>query len=244
MAIREKFGQAVIGSVIEDVTPALIQIHRPDINLVSAYRPQHPAMEHYLRGLDIEGRYMQPTSENLHPEYGREPAFLSYSAGDDSLTIRGDIPEGAGRTQFLDHMKEGAQIFSQLTGFEDVQVMWRVLGETKKGLVFHVDNDVTLRGLETIMGKNRTLWLPDQSVDLNNFECHYDERGKANGNWLRTAFKDHTKLEQVDHYHMSIHKGSAFSNPLFHTAAGQCPELNMKPGTRSILTYDQAVTQP
>lgn len=113
------------------------------------------------------------------------------------------------------------------------------MGEANKGLVCHVDNNTTLRGLETIMGNNRTLWLPDQCVDLNNFQCQYDEQGKANSNWLQTSFKDHAKLEEVDHHHMSIHKGSAFSNPLFHAAAGLCPELAMKPGTRSILTYDQ-----
>ena len=120
MAIKEKFGQAVIGLAIEDAEQTLIQIHRPEINLVSTYRAQDPAIEHYLRGLDIEGRYMRPTPEDPYPEYGIEPAFLYYSTGDDRLTISGDIPKGAGRTQFLDHIKEGARIYSRVTGFEDV----------------------------------------------------------------------------------------------------------------------------
>ena len=240
MAITTKFGQAVIGSAEDDAVQTLIQIHRPDINVVSAYRPQDPAIEKYLLGLDIENRYMQPTEEDRHPEYGVSPAFFFYCARTDELSINADLPEGEGRDVFLKHLKAGAALYSDVTGFDDVQVMWRVIGQSKAGLVCHIDNDVTLRGLETILGANRTLWLPDQAIDWNQFRCEYDHHGKLTGNGLCATFKEHSQLEEIDHHHMSIHKGGAFSNPLMHTAAGLCPELKMNPGTRSIVTYDHA----
>ncbi len=243
MAITEKFGQAVIGSAAEDIESALIQIHRSEINVASAYRSQDSAIEGYLRGLDIENRYMRPTENERYPKYGVEPAFFFYNSGTDELFINGDdsrVPEGVGRDQFLNHIKGSARIFSHVTGFEEVQAMWRVLGETKDGLLCHIDNDVTLRGLETLLGDARTLWLPDQHIDWNKFVCGYDEQGRMNTNHLSSDFKDRVRLEQIERHHMSIHKGGAFSNPLVHSSPGVCPELNMYPGTRSILTYDQA----
>lgn len=240
MAIREKFGQAVIGTEAGDIEQALIQIHRPEINLASAYRVQDPAIEHYLRGLDIERRYMTPTAEDPHPEYGIEPAFFYYNVRSKELQIVGDVPEGAGRTQFLDHITSGLDLYSHVTGFEDVRSMWRLQGQEKRGILCHTDNQVTLRGLETILGDARTLWLPDDYIDWNKYECEYDDQGGMTSNRLGTDFKDHARLEQVEKHHMSIHKGSAFANPLMHAASGLCPELNMRPGTRGILTYDQA----
>ncbi len=240
VAISEKFEQAVIGTQAGDIEQTLIQIHRPEINLASAYRVQDPAIEHYLRGLDIEHRYMIPTAENPHPQYGIEPASFEYDARSDRLAIIGDVPEGDGRTPFFDHAASGARLFSRATGFDRVAVVWRVLGQEKRDLLCHIDNQVSLRGLETILGEAQTLWLPDRHVDRRNHQCTYDDRGGMISNRLRTTFEDHARMEQIGKHHMSIHKGGAFANPLFHTAAGLCPELNMRPGTRSILIYDQA----
>lgn len=159
MAIKEKFGQAVIGSAVEDAEQTLIQIHRPEINIVSAYRSQDPAIEHYLHGLDIENRYMRPTEDNPNPEYGVVPAFFYYKAHEHELVIgSGDVPNGEGREQFLSHLKNGARIYSQVTGFDDVQVMWRVLGEAKEGLVCHMGINY-IRLSKTMCGLSRLIGI-------------------------------------------------------------------------------------
>lgn len=145
-----------------------------------------------------------------------------------------------GYDSFMGDLQKRAEFFSKVSGYDEVQIMVRVLSATKNNLVVHIDNDTGLRGLETLKGDVNTLWLPDRHVDISHHECYYDEAGKLDGNFLRTAFEDLARLQQVEKHHMTIHKGGDFSNPLYHTAPGYSPELKMYPGTRVLATFDRA----
>lgn len=76
MAIKEKYDQAVIGSASEDLEETLIQIHRPEINIVSAYMPPSSGTVFYLDHLDIEKRYLKPKTDEQFFGYGYEPGFF------------------------------------------------------------------------------------------------------------------------------------------------------------------------
>lgn len=237
MTIKEKFGQAVMGSGGGDPAEALIHIHRPEINLVTSYIPLSAGAQIYLRGLDIENRYLKA---GTYTGYGHEPAFFEWDKEQGLKAITNELPDIEGYNDFMGDIEGRASLFSRVSGYETVQVMLRALSATKNNLVVHVDNQTGLRGLQTLTGDVNTLWLPDQDVKLQNFDVQYDEQGRMVGNHLRTTFDDLARLQQIEKHHMSIHKGSNYDNPLFHSAPGYNPDLKMFPGTRMIATFDNA----
>jgi hypothetical protein len=240
VVIETFFNQAVIGSDAGDAEQALIQIRRPDINVVSAYMPLSAGTISYLDALDIEARYLRDSA--IH-----EPAFFSYRDGQltpDTASMKKyeskDLPRMPGYDSFMEDIGIRAGLFAKATGFDDIGIAIRVLSATKDNLVWHRDNKMDMRGLQTLTGDVSTLWLPDQNVDLNNFSCEYDEQGRCVSNSLSVS-TDHVRqyARAIETHHMSIHKGDVHSNPLYHSAPAYNEELGMRPGSRVLMILDK-----
>jgi hypothetical protein len=242
MAIREIFGQAVIGSEKGEAFSSLSQINRSEINLASAYMPLLPQSMSYLRALDIEDRYIR-AGIGRDSGYGRDIAHFRYSPKNGFVFNDGteqELPEIEGREALVTDINERASLFSKVTKFENVSGFLRILTAAKDNLVWHLDNKTDKRGLQTLMGDMNTLWLPDQQLPKTLLVRTKYEDGSI-GNKLHVPFDLVRKhAMQVEHHHMSIHKGDVHDNPLYHSAPGYNEELNMRPGIRALLTLDQA----
>lgn len=237
--IREAFRQAVIGTETNDAASALVQIKREDINLVSAFLPPAPETSAYLKNLDAENRFIK-AGLGRDSGYGRDVAFFYCADGRIAESDQNVLPRMEGYQSLMRDIQTRVALFRDATGFDQVNVMLRVLGATKDNLVWHRDNTMDMRGLQTLMGDMNTLWLPDQHVNLHNFVSGIDEDG-SRWNGMKVSFDDVRRYaQQIEPHHMSIHKGELHANPLYHSAPGYNEELGMKPGLRVLMTLDKA----
>lgn len=237
MTIKEEFGHVVIGTGRDDVESSLLQILRPEINLATAYNPFSQQSVDYFHAIDIEKNFIK-AGVGRDSGYGRDVAVFWYTPGKLMPSSDNVLPDISGLDAVQEDLYGRAVLMSKITGHDEIQVMIRLLGAGKDNMVTHIDNSVTYRGLQTIIGDGRTLFLPNRYVDLNKFHCEYDEIGEICCNGLKTDFRDKARHLQMEEHHMSIHKGNAFPNPLFHSAPGNMPELGFVAGTRALATFD------
>lgn len=236
MAIRELYNQAVIGSERSDTNSALLQIRRPEINIATGYYPFRPETIAYFHALDIRKNFIQ-AGVGYDSGYGRDVAYYSFHKGRLRATGNNVLPEGPGLESLKADLLERSALMSEIVGHGSISSMIRLL-DNNDYILAHVDNVVTYRGLETIIGEGRTLFMPDKYVDLNKFRCDYDEQGRMCSNYLDLDTSDYRHLREIEEHHMSIHKGAVFPNPCFHSAPGDFPEHNLRAGVRAIATFD------
>lgn len=240
MAIRTEFRNAVIGTEQSDLWSVALRINDPGINLVSVHAPLDDEVTDYLISLDVINTYLNGGKINLGPIESFRYAGGVLTRDDPkqstwSLSRDRPLPVNDGYHSMTKALSYRAGIFQRLTGCDSVFVELQAISPSEEdfNFIWHPDDGVTVRGLQTVLGEDRTLWLPDRHVNL-------DWLGSFHGNPVLNVpvekVRAHARV--IDRDHLSFHKGTFYPNPLYHAAPARNDALGMRPGTRILLKMD------
>jgi len=232
MAIRKEFGQAVIGTTLEDRDAVLMRLRDEEINLVSIYNPVPEIVQTYLAGLDIEKKWLSKRYSATIAAFNCVAGIAPDSPKNWDPERNPSLPQGSGYEALKKMIADSADAFAQATSCKKVHVEMNAEVKWKTEPYWHIDA-LNMRGLQVIDGET-TLWLPDKwTTKIEDKLSHDYYLSALEGDKERNA-------QSFELQYLNIFKGERIPNALFH-AKPAYPDFRPEPGRpRITLRFDMA----
>lgn len=220
--------------VVQSSDPKDLSEIRADesVNLVIYNPATDPVVRDYVTQLDLEDLFAALSDSQNDPRFvnlGQMFMPRNDGAGDQSPAmeyIMDHLPEGPGRTGFINQLEHYVRAFNDAAGYDEVIASLDIVKPGKA--YWHRDVNTDLRGLVTFTGAG-TLWVSNETVA----DKHPPSfSGSANFYGLPYNGDLMDQARQMENHTMAIWKGDQHQKPLIHsepvTDQGMDEDLRMR----------------